>query len=363
MKSKKVSLNFDWYLVIIPILLAVAGLATIYSISSVTGKSGIFAVQSIFLGISAAVYVALMIFDYRELKTYSWYLFIFGIILLFLVGILGQEIFGSKRWIDLGFTQFQPSELMKVIFLIFSAGFISSGEKTTAKKILVLICLTAIPIYLILKQPDLGTALTIISVLIAILIKAKIPRSFILIGIIILTITSPLAWKSLKPYQKKRVASFFEPSSDPLGSGYNVTQSKIAVGSGGLFGRGFGQATQSQLQFIPVAHIDFIFSGWAEMTGFAGSSLMVAAFAILIWRISMISVLAKDKFGSIFCFSAAGMIFFQSFVNIGMNIGIMPVTGIPLPFVSYGGTSLVVTSAIFGIVQSVYLRRKTLKFE
>lgn len=363
MKLKKLNLNFDWYLIIIPILLAVAGLATIYSISSVAGKTNIFTVQSIFMAISVVVYIALMIFDYRELRTYSWYLFGVGIILLFLVGIFGEEIFGSRRWIDLGFTQFQPSELMKIIFLIFSAGFISSGEKTSTGKTIAIICLAAIPIFLILKQPDLGTTLTIISILVAVLIKARVSKNFVLIGIIILAIMSPFAWEGLKPYQKKRVATFFEPSSDPLGSGYNVTQSKIAVGSGGLFGRGFGQATQSQLQFIPVAHIDFIFSGWAEMTGFVGSSLMVVAFAILIWRTFAISIMAKDRFGSVFCFAAASMIFFQSFVNIGMNIGLMPVTGIPLPFVSYGGTSLVVTSAILGIVQSVYSRRKTLKFE
>ena len=154
-----------------------------------------------------------------------------------------------------------------------------------------------------------------------------------------------------------------DPGLDPLGSGYNVNQSRIAVGSGGLFGKGFSGATQSQLQFLPVAHIDFVFAGWAEATGFVGSLILVILYAGLIWRIFLIGQMSKDTVGYIFCVGAGSILAFQSFVNIGMNIGLMPVTGIPLPFVSSGGTSFLTTSAMLGIIQSIYLRRKALKFD
>lgn len=363
MKLKRLKINFDWSLVFIPLILAICSVATIYSITSISGKTSLVVGQITYFAIAIAVYTLALLFDYRRLKNYSWYFYLIGVGSLIALTFFGQTVLGAKRWIDLGFTQVQPSEVMKLFALIFSAYFLSRIKDRKWTQIAFYIILITIPIVLVLRQPDLGTALTISVIVIASLIAAGIPKKFFLIAALILIALTPLAWTRLQPYQKQRVTSFVDPSSDPQKSGYNVNQSKIAVGSGGLYGKGFSGATQSQLQFLPIAQIDFIFSGWAEATGFVGSIVLVCLYAILIWRMFAISNLARDNFGRIFALGAGSMILFQSFVNIGMNIGIMPVTGIPLPFVSYGGTSVIVNAALFGIIQSIYLRREALRFD
>jgi len=362
-KLPKFQIDFDWPLVVIPPLLITAGIATLYSITTVTGRTTLAHDQIIYAALALVLYIFFAALDYRALRSYSWYLYLIGLVLLVAVNFFGQEIFGSRRWIELGFTQFQPSEVMKLVILILGANFFTQNEEVPVRKTIFFLLLAAVPLVFILRQPDLGTALAISAMLVGILAVAKTSRKVILVLVALLVAAAPLAWFNLKPYQKERVVSFLDPTKDLRGSGYNVSQAKIAVGSGGIYGKGFGGTTQSQLQFLPVAHIDFIFSGWAEATGFLGSGLLVGAFAILIARIYQIANLAKDRFGFIFCTGAATLILFQALVNIGMNIGLMPVTGIPLPFVSYGGTSLLISAMILGIVQSIYLRRKSLKFD
>lgn len=355
--------SFDWFLIILPLILAVSGLATLYSITSITGKTYLVFNQSIYLLLGVAVYIFFSVLDYKILRSYGKYLYIIGIVLLVAVELFGMQIFGSTRWIDLGFTQIQPSEMMKFFLLILAASIFSMRRKMTVSQSLMILGIIVLPVVLVLKEPDLGTALSIIASMVGLFIFSPIPKK-ILIGVLVVIIAvSPLVWFNLKPYQKQRLTTFVNPYSDPLGSGYNTNQAKIAVGSGGLFGRGFSGATQSQLQFLPVAHIDFIFSGWAEATGFAGSSMIVIVFALLVWRIFQLAYVARDDFGYYLAIGAGSLILFQSFVNIGMNIGIMPVTGIPLPFVSYGGTSILTTSAILGLMQSISLRRTALKFD
>ncbi len=362
MKFPKFSANFDFWLIAIPILLAVASVSTLFSITSVTGKTNLAIDQIINFAIGFVIYFAAAAFNYRQHKTYSFYMYLFGIAGLIAVVFLGQTVFGSTRWINLGFTQYQPSELMKFFALIFFAAFLAE-KKMSVKSIILYLIMSVIPIYLVFDQPDLGTALTLIIIAITVFLTAKPPKKVVAIALVISCIAAPIGWFGLKPYQKERLTTFMNPSSDPLGSGYNVNQSKIAVGSGGLTGKGFGNATQSQLQFIPVAHVDFIFSGWAEATGFVGSSAMIAAYVLLLWRILVTASRSQDKFGGLFCFGVAGMITFQTFVNIAMNIGLAPVTGIPLPLVSYGGTSVLTTMLILGTVQSIYLRQRSLKFD
>ncbi|MCX6809291.1 MAG: FtsW/RodA/SpoVE family cell cycle protein [Candidatus Berkelbacteria bacterium] len=274
MKLPRINKELDWTLVVVPILLAIAGVATLYSITSVSGKTYLASSQIIYIGVGAVIYFLLMLFDYREFRSFYSYLFIFGVILLFVVDFVGLSIFGSRRWIDLGFFQFQPSELMKLIFLFFAGSFFAKDIKPTLLNVLYFLVLTAIPVLLIMKEPDLGTALTILFGVLIIFFAVKVPMKIIIGGLILIALISPFVWMKLKPYQKSRVTAFIEPNLDTLGSGYNVSQAKIAVGSGGLFGKGFGGATQSQLQFLPVAHIDFIFSGWAEATGFVGSVIL-----------------------------------------------------------------------------------------
>jgi len=359
----KINPNFDWALIIIPVILTVCSLATLYSISSFAGNLSLVWDQAVYFGIGIVAYIVFTMLDYRETKNYVWYLYVIGLVFLILVDLLGMQIFGSRRWISLGFFQFQPSELMKVFLLIFAASYFSAKENLRPLRIVFFLIAALVPVYLVFKEPDLGTALTIIVMLVVALVQAGTPKKYLIYGFLVLLVASPFVWLKLQPYQKTRVISFMEPSSDPLGSGYNVSQSKIAVGSGGLYGKGFGNATQSQLRFLPIAQIDFIFSGWAEATGFIGSLVMVAAFGILIVRIFIVSSVSRDRFGMIFAAGVGAVILFQSFVNIGMNIGIMPVTGIPLPFVSAGGTSYIVNAIFLGMTQSIYIRRKGLRFE
>jgi len=359
----KINQNFDWSLIIIPVILSVCSLATLYSISSVSGNLSLVTSQAIFFVIGIIVYIVFAMFDYRETKNYVWYLYAIGLLMLIIVDFFGIRVFGSSRWIDLGFFQIQPSELMKIFLLIFAASYFSAKDNLKPLRILFFAVVSIVPIYLVLREPDLGTALTITVMLVTVLLVVGIPKKYLIIGAAAIILASPLVWTSLKPYQKERVVSFANPSLDPLGSGYNVSQSKIAVGSGGLMGKGFGNATQSQLRFLPIAQIDFIFSGWAEATGFVGSIVLVLAFGILITRIFIVSSLSRDKFGMIFAAGVGAIILFQVFVNIGMNIGIMPVTGIPLPFVSAGGTSFITNAVLLGMTQSIYLRRRGLKFE
>lgn len=363
MKFPKFKIAIDWVLVIVPILLAIASVATLYSITSISGKSSLATDQIIYFAVAIAVYIGFMAFDYRSLKNYGWYLYVIGIILLVAVFFLGQTILGSRRWIDLGFTQFQPSELMKFALLIFGATLVTSDKRPTFWRFVIFLILIIIPVVLIAIEPDLGTTLSVLALLVGVIVVSKVPKKFFLPIIILIIIALPIGWMNLKPYQKQRIETFANPSSDPLGAGYNVTQSKIAVGSGGLFGKGFGQTTQSQLQFLPVSYIDFIFSGWAEATGFVGSVAMVAAYTVLTWRIFVIAGQSRDDFGLAIASGIGAVILFQALINIGMNIGLLPVTGIPLPLVSYGGTSVLINCAFLGIVQSIYLRRRALKFD
>ena len=363
MKILKSNFNFDWVLIILPLILAVSGLSTLYSITSVSGNTHLIGSQAFFLLLGVIVYIFFSVLDYRVLREYGKYLYAIGIVLLIAVELFGQQIFGSTRWINIGFMQLQPSEIMKLFLLILTAGIFSVKKKLTIVQSLMILGFIIVPVGLILNEPDLGTALTIIASMAGLVALSPIPRKMLVAILIIVIAISPFAWMNLKPYQKQRLATFVSPYSDPLGSGYNVNQAKIAVGSGGLFGKGFSGATQSQLQFLPVAHVDFIYSGWAEATGFAGSLMMVAIFAVLIWRIFSIAYLSRDEFGYYLAIGAGFLFLFQSFVNIGMNIGLMPVTGIPLPFVSYGGTSIIITSAVLGLIQSINLRRKSIKFD
>jgi len=215
---------------------------------------------------------------------------------------------------------------------------------------------------LVLVQPDFGTAIVLIIAIISILFASQLKKIYLFAGTALVLLSTPLLWNFLKDYQKQRIYTFLNPSSNLYGSGYNVLQSIIAVGSGGLTGKGLGQGSQSQLNFIPAARTDFIFAGWAEATGFLGSFLLIILFAILIWRIINVARVSKDNFGYYFSIGAVGILLFQVLVNIGMNLGLMPVTGIPLPFVSFGGTAMVMNFAGIGILQSIYIRHKKINF-
>ena len=357
----KLPFGIDWSLYIVPLILSIFGIAVIYSITYGTNNHLAFdQIVYVILGIGAAI--GLTIVDYRTLKGLYLILYLIGIGLLILVLFIGTTTFGATRWINLIVFQLQPSEIFKIIILIVLAKFFSDWQEFNWKKILLVLVMVLIPVALILKQPDLGTASTIFIGLLAIMLLSPMRKIYLIIGLAVIIAFSPVGWHFLKTYQKNRIRTFVNPSADPQGAGYNVNQAKIAVGSGGLWGQGLGKGSQSQLNFLPVAHTDFIFAGTAEATGFAGSLFLIVLLGYLIIRIFIIARLAKDNFGMYLAIGIGTIFLFQTLINIGMNLGIMPVTGIPLPFVSYGGSSTLTNLAAIGILQSIYIRHRKIVF-
>lgn len=352
----------DWLLYVIPIILTIIGIAIIYSLTYYSNIK-LFYYQIFFAVIGIIMMIIFSLIDYRHFKSMSLNIYVVGIILLLIVFILGKTSFGATRWISLGLFDLQPSELMKLFIVIFLSSYLADkiGE-ISFKNVIISLLATAIPAVLVIIQPDLGSAIIIILAAIAIILSCKIKITQLLIYILIAMLCLPLGWFMLKDYQKQRLMTFMEPSSDPYGSGYNVSQSLITVGSGGLWGQGFGRGAQSQLNFLPVAHTDFVFAGYAEATGFVGSVVLLFLFFLLILKIINVAKISKDNFGLLIAIGIASIIFFQVIINIGMNIGLMPVTGIPLPFVSYGGSSLIFMDICIGILQSIYLRQRKFSF-
>jgi len=311
--------------------------------------------------------------DYRMFRGINWILYIIGILLLLYVDFFGKAAGGAMRWINLGFFQLQPSELAK-IFLIFSfsAFFSKKIGKLQWRDICISVLILLPPLFLVLKEPDLGTALVLCFIYVIILFLSKPTKTqSLVISMLLIILAGSLLLSTFKvkpfdklmhDYQRNRILTFIDPSLDPYGNGYNVRQAQITIGSGGLSGKGLGRGSQSQLRFLPEPYTDFIFSGIAESFGFFGSFVLVSLYALLIIKIINIGNLARDNFGMLICIGTSAMFLFQILVNIGMNLGLAPVTGIPLPFASCGGTSLVVYLFLIGLVQSVFIRHKKISF-
>lgn len=355
--------SLDWPLLIVPILLMLFGIAVIYTITFPTVQFSLARSQIIFALLGLFVGLFLMLLDYRNWQSLAFFFYFIGLILLIMVLLFGAKTFGAARWIDLGFFQLQPSEIMKLILIFILAKSLALWTgKMTLMRLFAYIVIAGIPIGLVLRQPDLGTAGVLVAISLGMLIYSKLSfRWWLAMGLITLLL-SPLAYVNLHEYQKNRLKVFFSPQHDTSGQGYNVRQAAIAIGSGGLIGQGLGQGSQSQLNFLPVAHTDFIFAGLAEATGLIGSVIILILFIVLVNRVLRTAGLAKDEFGAFLALGVAVMFTFQIIVNIGMNLGLVPVTGITLPFISYGGTSLIVSLASVGILQSVYVRHKQITF-
>lgn len=364
MKKRASSLfQFDALLLTGTILLLLLGLIILYSLGIKarqvsnqldTSRQIIYAVIGVILMFIAAKN------DYKILKNYSKGLYIFMIVTLLAVELFGVTRLGATRWIALGPFQFQPSEVAKLIMVVVLAKFYGSSYNYTAQPgyFLRSLLLLLPPLVLVLIQPDLGTALVLLGVWLVMTLSTKVKKRYVfgLIGAGVLMI--PLIYPRLATYQQQRVATFLNPAADPAGTGYNVNQAIIAVGSGGWFGQGLGSGSQSQGNFLPSSHTDFIFAVLAEKLGFIGALVCITLFVLVISRIFVDGTKSQDRFGSLLCIGIGTMFLLHMFINIGMNLGIMPVTGIPLPFISAGGTSLMVSLLSIGIVQSVYMRRR-----
>lgn len=356
-------LDFEWIGLTAAGFLLAFGLLAIYSLSLGNNNTAVtnFERQIIFLAIGVVLFIFFSFIDYRVWKSYSGFFYLLGIILLVAVLFFGKNVRGTSGWFSLGFFNFQPVELMKIFLIISLANYFSKNTLPTVslKQLSTSFLYVLVPVILAIKQPDMGAAMVMIAIWLGIIFLAGLKKKYIFMLIVIGILIPLLSWNLvLKDYQRARVTSFFNPEGDPLGSGYNVIQSMVAVGSGGMWGKGLGHGSQSQLNFLPEKHTDFIFAAIAEESGFIGAGLVLALFWILLYRLKKIADKSKDSFGSLLVAGIIVMIFFQMAVNIGMNLGIMPIAGLSLPFISYGGSFLIVTLIALGLSQSVWKKRR-----
>jgi len=285
----------------------------------------------------------------------AYIFYILGILLLLLVIFFGISASGSKRWINFFIMNLQPSELMKIAIIVCFARYyhrIQSSDIQSYKYLLQPIILLLIPCYLVITQPDLGTAILIAGSGLAIIWLAGLNLKYFVYSGLILLVSLPFVISFLKPYQKSRILTFFNPDRDPLGAGYQIIQSKIAIGSGGFLGKGFLQGTQSYLEFLPEKHTDFIFTLFSEEFGFVGSMVLILLYALLIYRIIRIGFSSRSFFAKLYCFGFASGLFLYIFVNIAMVLGLLPIVGAPLPIMSYGGSSMLSIMLGLSIVMS-----------
>ena len=355
--------DFDWMLLTLVLLLSIISVIEIKSATLHTKFHGFDHKQIGFLLVGMGLMFLISVIDYHVLLEIApW---AYGISLAFLVAVIlvGTKVLGARRWISLGGgVHFQPSEWVKLILILVVARYFwgLAGRELNWLDIGKAFFLVCLPMALVLKQPDLGTALTYLPVLIAGLFLGGIRVKQVAILLLGLTVFAGGAWlsgKRLKPYQMKRVTSFIDPASDPKGAGYQLLQSKIAVGSGGLWGKGTNRGTQTQGDFLPIPYTDFIFAAFCEEHGFVGGVGILLLYFIILTRLIQNAQQASDMPGTFIVMGVVAVILFQIVVNIGMVLGLMPVTGIPLPLMSYGGSSILFTFLALGIVMNIRMRR------
>lgn len=338
--------QIDWRILIPAFFLYALGITTIYSVAPELVNQ-----QLLFGFLGLLVFLLFSGIDYQIYKSLSSWFFSASIFFLVLTEIVGVVTRGSVRWLDIGILRLQPSELIKPLLVIFLATNFES--KINLKKILFPSFIYLLPVFLILRQPDLGNAMVFGFMWLTIFFVSGI-RPWVVLGFMAagLSLFAPV-WHFLKNYQKQRILTFLNPGNDPLGTGYNAIQSTLAVGAGQLLGRGLGRGTQSHLKFLPEYHTDFIFASFAEEWGFLGVCLLLIVFSFLIFHLFSKSNQVSDKFGQLLLLGVIAIIFIQMFVNIGMNMGVVPITGITLPLVSYGGSSLISTAILLGIASNI----------
>ncbi len=361
--DRRLLLHINWGLVGLALILFGLGVLNLYSASGFRHEQGMevnpfYQKQLIWGAMGFFAMLLFMLFDYRHLKIMAWPLF--WSMVLMLVGVLcfGKVVYGARRWLDLGVFSLQPSELAKISILLLGARMLAREPGPLGWKALFqVLAVGFIPAALIMKQPDLGSALSLLLLLGGLILYRGLKPIILKFSAVAVPAILPLGWFMLHDYQKRRILTFLDPSSDPLGSGYHIIQSMIAIGSGQVWGKGFLAGTQSQLRFLPEKHTDFAVAVFGEEWGFIGSMLLLSLFCMFLYQICITARDAKDRFGS---FLAAGVFFYffwQILINMGMVVGLMPVVGIPLPFISYGGSATIVNFSLIGLVLNVSMRR------
>lgn len=361
--SRGIGDQFDWLLFVTVAAIAVLGVVNLYSATSATGPalSDVYITQIYWLTLGSGVAVLVAAVDYRHYERQGWIAYGFGVVLLVLVFLLGREIRGSQRWIPIGGFSLQPSELMKIFFIIAMAKYLHNDPRTggrTFKDLVIPGMIMAVPLMLILNQPDLGTALIILFIFGTIMVLTQLKLRSVVTLATFFVVSAPLTWQYLlKDYQRERLISFLSPEQDLLDSGWHAHQAKVAIGSGGFWGKGFLQGTQNQHRFLPDQHTDFPFPVWAEEQGFAGVVVLLFLYVVLIlWGLKIASE-ARDRFGAVVAVGVSALIFWHTVINLGMVCGLLPVVGITLPLVSYGGSSVLTIMIGVGLLMNISIRR------
>ncbi|MFQ5911943.1 MAG: rod shape-determining protein RodA [Nitrospinota bacterium] len=359
--GRRILSQLDWGLIAVTLLLVATGIVMIYSAtySKSADFQRLYLRQLFWFGVGATGVVLLLLMDYRLIQRYAYFIYGFALLLLIYVSFWGKTFGGAQRWLELGPMRFQPSEFAKLAVVIALAHYFSNEERSDllrVRDLAIPAALLLFPVLLVAREPDLGTALVIGLIGLTVILVAGLRIGTILILATGLTSAAPLGWFFLKGYQKERVLAAIQ-GGDPLGAGYHTLQAKIAIGSGGLMGKGFLAGTQSQLHFLPAQHTDFIFAVLAEEAGFLGSLSLLVLFAVLLLQGLSIAYHARDPFGTLLAAGLVGSICLHAILNIAMTAGLLPVVGLPLPFMSYGGSSLVINLLGIGLLLNVRMRR------
>ncbi len=352
--------DFDWVMAGVTFAIALLGLQQIYSATLNTNFHGAYQQHLVWLLLGIGVFWTLSHIDYRFLVALSPAFWVVGMALLVAVLLFTDPVNGSRRWLPTPFgVSIQVSEFMKVVLLLVLAKSCKGFAIRTLQPADFLPAALAFfaVLTLVVLQPDLSTALSMLPMFAMAMYVSTIPKRYFVIAILVVVLLVPLAWSSLKPYQKARIAGFMSPDEAPLGIGYQILQSKIAVGAGGMWGQGFVQGSQTQLRFLPTPHTDFILAAFAEERGFVGIALVLGLYYVLLLRILDTAQSARDLEGTLLAMGVAGVLLFHILVNGGMVANKLPVTGLPLPLMSYGGSNLLTVLAMLGIVNSVRIRR------
>jgi rod shape determining protein RodA len=351
--------DLDWALIIISLAISALGIMQIYSATYATQWRSAWWKQIIFVVVGLFIMWLAASIDYHSLMGKVPIMYLLSVLTLVAVLLIGTKIFGSRRWIPVfGFT-FQISEFVKLVLILLVARFLTEirSETLDGRELLKLSGLIGLPMLLVKIQPDLGTALTYLPILAVGVYLAGLRREFLVVIGLLVVFVLPVSWNFLEDYQKARLVSFLNPGQDPRGTGYQTIQSKIAVGAGGMWGQGVAKGTQTQLRFLPVPHTDFIFSAFAEEHGFVGVVIVLALYFVLLMQIVQNAQTAPDRAGMYICMGVVALLVFHLLVNVGMVVGRMPVTGIPLPLMSAGGSNTLSTFLMLGLVNNVRLRR------
>ena len=363
---RKLTQRLDWTLLAVVLLLVVVGCTMIYSSTRAERGAGKLMLQVVWVALGLVILASLTIVDYNRLVNLALPFMGLCVFLLLVVLVTGHVIKGAHRWIDLGPMNLQPSEMLKIAMILFLGGFLAHHEDETQDFALVLRSLVYVggPIVLVLAQPDLGTPVLLFLVWMTMLFLAG-ARVFHIGGIafaFVMLFTAAWGLNVIPTHQKSRLTAFVDPDADPQGQGWNLKQSLIAIGSGHITGKGLFKGTQSRLRFVPEQETDFIFTVVGEETGFLGSVALLALFGVLLYRALGIAAQAKDTAGRVMAGGIAAMFLVHILVNIGMTVGLMPVKGMPLPFVSYGGSNMLTMMAAVGLLQSIYIHRQKITF-